>query len=310
MNNRTQTSPKAITRAFTTTAVLSIAALALAGCGEGSDDPRVDEDPQEEIDPSGGEEYGVYSDDIAESEDDQQAADLAEIEEDVWDSSMDQESVNLNVVGGLDRGQELLGYNPEVFEGEGEQFDMEVAGELEGDSSTELNYVSDFQVLTFGDDTYQSVAGFVLDYEAQIPAEVDPEVDSEELDAALSAEGEWVDVSDSELAVPRTPAELLSTLREQLNETLGVDSLAELEFESSVDTRDGENVWVYSNEELEFAVLADEGSPQLMGIVLPGEDEALEVSATEWNEAGGPEEPEDETVIEDEELQGILNSLV
>lgn len=308
MSNATKTSAEAVRRVFTTTAALSIAALALAGCAD--EDPREDENPQENIDPDGAEDQGVYSDEIAESEDDEEVPDLAEIEEDVWDSSMDQESVSITMVAGLERGQELFGYAPEFFEGDGESFELSVTGELDGDAATELDYSPDFQVLTFGDDAYQSVEAFVFDYDAQVPPEVEPEVDAEELSAALSSEGEWVDVSDAEPAVPRTPTALLELLRAEVTETLDVDSLAELELDSSLDTRDGQNVWVYSNEDAELAVLADEGSPQLMGLILPGEDEDLEVTVTDWDEAGTPEEPEDETVIDDEQLQGILSDLV
>ncbi|MCH8563730.1 hypothetical protein LTI14_10985 [Nesterenkonia sp. YGD6] len=308
MSNGTQTSPKAVTRAFTTTAVLSIAALALAGCGE--EDPREAENPQENVDTDGAEDQGVTSDEIAENEDDEQVADLAEIETEVWESSLEQESVSITMAAGLERGHELFGYAPEFFEGDDEGFELSVTGELEGDAATELNYSPNFQVLTFGDDTFQSVEAFVFDYEAQVPPEVEPEVDAEELSAALSAEGEWVDVSDAEPAVPRTPDALLELLRAEVTETLDVDSLAELDLDSSLDTRDGQNVWVYSNEDVELAVLADEGSPQLMGLRLPGEDQDLEVTVTDWDEAETPEEPEDEAVIDDEQLQGILSDLV
>lgn len=308
MSNTTKTSPKAVSRAFSMTAVLSIAALALAGCGE--EDPREDENPQENLDAEGAEDQGVASDEIAENQDDQEVADLAEIEDDIWESSMDQSSVSINMVAGLERGHQLFGYAPEFFEGEGESFVLSVTGELEGESSAVLDYAPDFEVLSFGDDAYQSVDAFVFDYQAQVPPEVEPEVDAEELRAALSAEGEWIDVSGAEPSVPRTPAAVLEMLRAEITETLEVDSLAELELETSLDTREGQNVWVYSNEEVELAVLADQESPQLIGLVLPGEDADLEVTVTDWEEAGTPEQPEDDTVIQDEQLQQILNDLV
>lgn len=308
MSNTTKTSPKAVSRAFSMTAVLSIAALALAGCGE--EDPREDENPQENLDAEGAEDQGVASDEIAENQDDQEVADLAEIEDDIWESSMDQSSVSINMVAGLERGHQLFGYAPEFFEGEGESFVLSVTGELEGESSAVLDYAPDFEVLSFGDDAYQSVDAFVFDYQAQVPPEVEPEVDAEELRAALSAEGEWIDVSGAEPSVPRTPAVVLEMLRAEITETLEVDSLAELELETSLDTREGQNVWVYSNEEVELAVLADQESPQLIGLVLPGEDADLEVTVTDWEEAGTPEQPEDDTVIQDEQLQQILNDLV
>lgn len=308
MSNTTKTSPKAVSRAFSMTAVLSIAALALAGCGE--EDPREDENPQENLDAEGAEDQGVASDEIAENQDDQEVADLAEIEDDIWESSMDQSSVSINMVAGLERGHQLFGYAPEFFEGEGESFVLSVTGELEGESSAVLDYTPDFEVLSFGDDAYQSVDAFVFDYQAQVPPEVEPEVDAEELRAALSAEGEWIDVSGAEPSVPRTPAAVLEMLRAEITETLEVDSLAELELETSLDTREGQNVWVYSNEEVELAVLADQESPQLIGLVLPGEDADLEVTVTDWEEAGTPEQPEDDTVIQDEQLQQILNDLV
>lgn len=310
MSKATTRSPKALTRVLTTTAALSIATLALGGCGDGDEDPRVEEDPQENLDPDGAESQGVAPDEIAENQDDQEAADLAEIEADVWESSLDQESVAITMTAGLERGHELFGYAPESFEGEGEIFELSVTGELEGDAATELDYTSDFQVLTFGEDSFQSIEAFVFDYQAQVPPEVEPEVDAAELSAALSSEGEWVDVSEAEPAVPRTPEALLEMLRAEVTETLGVDSLAELELDSALDTWDGQNVWVYSNEDVELAVLADSGSPQLMGLTLPDEDEDLEVTITDWDEADTPEQPEEGTIIDDEQLQGILNDLV
>ncbi|GAA1144831.1 hypothetical protein GCM10009672_15000 [Nesterenkonia lutea] len=265
---------------------------------------------QENINPSGAEDQGIPSDEIAADEDDQQPADLAEIEEEIWESSMSQESVNIQVLAGLERGHELFGYAPDFFEAEGESFEMQVTGEIEGDSVTELNYVPDFQVLTSGDETYQTVEAFVFDYEAQVPPEVDPEPDAAQLDAELSAEGEWVDVTDSEPAVPRTPAALLELLRTELEESLGVSSLSELELASAVDTREGENVWVYSDEQVELAVLADEGSPQLVGVTIFGEDQDFTATFTQWNEAEAPEAPADDLIIDQEQLQEILNGFV
>lgn len=315
-------------RLFASTVALSIATLVLAGCGE---DPREESTPATNTDPSGAADQGNAPEGIAGDAGDAQAVGLADIEDEIWETSLDQESATFTVTGGLQSGQELLGYNPEVFQAEpedlepedpeaedaetddeaaetevsSETFELLVSGQIEGDSATELNYSPDYSVMTFGDETYQSVDGFVFDYEAQIPAEVEPEVDAAELESALLAEGGWVDVSMSELPVPRTLAELIETLRERLDETVDGASLADLELESSVDTRDGENVWVYFNDQVEIAVLADESNPLLVGLTLRGEDE-LDVAVTDWNESTTPESPEDETVIADDQLQEIL----
>jgi len=328
-------------RLFASTVALSIATLVLAGCGE---DPREESTPATNTDPSGAADQGNAPEGIAGDAGDAQAVGMADIEDEIWETSLDQENATFTVTGGLQSGQELLGYNPEVFQAEpgaesendesendetedaesedadaedessetevsNETFELLVTGQIEGDSATELNYSPDYSVMTFGDETYQSVDGFVFDYEAQIPAEVEPEVDAAELESALLAEGDWVDVSMSEPPVPRTPAELIETLRERLDETVDGASLADLELESSVDTRDGENVWVYFNDQVEIAVLADESNPLLVGLILRGEDE-LDVAVTDWNESTTPESPEDETVIADDQLQEILAGFI
>ncbi|GAA1153930.1 hypothetical protein [Nesterenkonia sandarakina] len=310
MSNTTQSPSWGVTRTLGTTAALGIAALALIGCGAADEDPRVEENPQEDLDPSGAEDQGVSSDEIAENEDDQQAADIAEIEEEIWAASMEGESVSITMTAGLDRGHELFGYAPDFYEGEGESFELAVSGELEGDATTRLDYTPEFEVRSFGDEVYQSLEAFVFDYQAQVPPEVEPEVDAAQLDTALRAEGEWVDVSTAEPAVPRTPAAVLEMLRAEITESLEVDSLAELDLDSTVDTREGQNVWVYSNEDMEIAVLADSDSPALVGLVLPGETEDLEATLSDWDEAETPEQPEEDTVINDEQLQEILNALV
>ena len=333
-------------RLFASTVALSIAALVLAGCGE---DPREESTPATNTDPSGAADQGNAPEGIAGDAGDAQAVGIADIEDEIWETSLDQENATFTVTGGLQSGQELLGYNPEVFQAEtgtesendesendeteddetedaesedadaedessetevsNETFELLVTGQIEGDSATELNYSPDYSVMTFGDETYQSVDGFVFDYEAQIPPEVEPEVDAAELESALLAEGDWVDVSMSEPPVPRTPAELIESLRERLDETVDGASLADLELESTVDTRDGENVWVYFNDQVEIAVLADESNPLLVGLLLRGEDE-LDVAVTDWNESTTPESPGDETVIADDQLQEILAGFI
>ncbi|WP_218221811.1 hypothetical protein [Nesterenkonia sp. Act20] len=304
-------------RLFAGTSALGLAALVLAGCGQAED-----EAPAQTVDPS----EPVSQEDPAEAPTgnatDGEAPALEDIEEDIWDASMAQTSVSASVSGPLEQGQQLFGYSPETFEGdedagtsedagtgEDELFELSVVGQIEGDSATELNYAPDYRVLQVGDTTYQTVAGFIFDYEAQIPAEVEPEVGGAELESALLAEGEWVDVSIGELEVPRTPGELLETLRNHLDETLDGNSLADSGLEPAVETEGEQDLWVYSNDQIELTVLANAESPLLMGLTVQGEA-PLEVDFDQWNEAEIPVPPEEGTVITDQLLQEILSGFV
>ncbi len=304
------------------TAALGLAALALAGCGQ-----TEDESPAQTVDPSEPASQEDPSEAPTSNATDAQAPALEDIEDDIWDASMAQTSVAASVSGPLEQGQQLFGYTPETFArqgagadeeaeasedaaaGEGALFELTVVGQMEGDSATELNYAPDYRVLHVGDTTYQTVAGFIFDYEAQIPAEVEPEVGGPELESALLAEGEWVDVSMGELAVPRTPAELMETLRDHLDETLDGNSLADSGLEPAVETEGEQDVWVYSNDQIELTVLANAESPLLMGLTVQGEA-LLEADFDQWNEAEPPAAPEEDTVITDQLLQEILSGFV
>lgn len=306
---------------------LGLATLLLAGCGGAED-----ESPAQTVDPSAPVSQEDPSAAPTGNATDAEAPVLEDLEDAIWDASMAQTSVNATVSGPLEQGQQLFGYNPETFAGDdaagagegggaGEDaeagvesgsdalFELSVVGQMQGDSATELNYAPDYRVLQVGETTYQTVGGFIFDYEAQIPAEVEPEVGGAELESALLAEGEWVDVSMGELAVPRTPEELMETLRDHVEETLDGDSLADSGLEPAVETEGEQDVWVYSNEQIELTVLANAESPLLMGLTLQGEA-PLEVSFDQWNEAELPTAPEESTVITDQLLQEILSGFV
>lgn len=324
---------------YRTTGLFGAALLALTAC-EPADETTPDDEAQDAVDPDGAEDQGnqpgeIAGDDVDEEEtedtgDEQPAEDtrdvpeLAEIEEDIWESSTSQSSVS--ITGELSAA--LLGWDAmddsaeadqdedsEEDDGDSEDqsemLDIAVAGDLEGDGSVyQIGDVFDYVI--FDDDVYQSVDSIVAEYELAQPEEAEtPE--SEEVRDAFEPEGSWANWGEAGREYVETPEEFIRNFEEGFLETSGMDSLADAELSAEVDTQDGENVWVYSHEEgedfFELVVLADDSEPLLVGLNYDIEGNQLSLDFQDWNETDEPDEPEDDEVIEQEDAEEIVQSL-
>lgn len=327
---------------YRTTGLFGVALLALTAC-EPAGDTAPDDDAQEAVDPDGAEDQGNQPGEIAGDEDeetedsgDEQPAEdtrevpeLADIEEDMWESSTSQASVS--ITGELSAA--LLGWDSMDAEaeaeqdgeseegggeseggdseGEAEMLDITVAGDLQGGGSVyQIGDVFDYVI--FDDDVYQSVDSVVAEYEFTQPEDAEtPE--SEEVRDAFETEGSWANWGEAGRDYVETPEEFIRNFEEGFLESSGMDSLSEAQLTGEVDTQDGENVWVYSHEEgedfLEVVVLADENEPLLVGLNYDIEGNQVSIDFQDWNETDEPEEPEDEEVIEPEDAEEIVQSL-
>ncbi|GAA1825498.1 hypothetical protein [Nesterenkonia flava] len=323
-----------------TTGALGVAALALTACagddqsgelpdaeqdqsnGDGEDAPDTG---TEDTDPYGAEQQGDTPGEIAgedtedgegPDEDTTDVPEFSEIEEDIWESSTDQDSVTIEMEmtgDALEQGADAIGQELSEAESEfaSDGIRVTLSGDMGGDGYSHTTEGLG-EYLGFGDTIYQSVDSIVQEYEAQMPEGSDAP-SGEELREALEAEGEWADIS-SLASQLETPEDFINNFREGFAEGSGGTEISEVPFEGAVDTVDGENVWVYTAEtngsSLEIVVLADEGEPLLQQIIILDENEdETRVDFSEYNEAEEPEEPEDDVVIPEEELDAIIGGL-
>ncbi|WP_022871970.1 hypothetical protein [Nesterenkonia alba] len=302
---------------YKTTGLLGVALLALTACGDTGEDP--DGHPEDEgvegQDPDGAEDQGDAPEEIA-GEDDgegngadpdddtQDAPELAEIEEDIWESSLDGDSVTItSEISAAAMGADQI--DPDIDPTE--TTEITIAGDVEGDGFLYGLPTGDF--LVFDDAIYQSVEDFVETYESSAPEGAELEIDPDQLRSALAAEGEWVEVTTDYADHVQSPAEFIEYLRQSFGDDLGEDAPA-----GELDTRDGENVWVYGQEDedisAEIVVHADESEPLLHSLSGAQGDETVEVTFTDWDETDEPERPDDEEIIDEAEFEQIAESLL
>ena len=340
------------------TGLVGVGMLTLTGC-VGLDDEAPAEEGQDDSDQNDGDEGGLEqeqadqegigddadaegrgSDELEEGlgdEDDDLAAGeapaLEDIEDEIWDSSLDQESVTLHVVqeqpeedvGDRD-GDGPLGQSPRADdEDDAEeddpdeddaaqtQYELVYTGDLTGEgSSVEYDYdefdgvAHQGQILSFEDSAFQSADSFISDLLLSAPEDVElPEQD--EIEGAIDRD--WIDHTDFEIQMHHTAEQYLEELRDNTEMLLLEDSLADLDAEVSEGTHDGEDVWIYESDDVELIVLADEEEPVLlvMDVDVQGIESTIEF--TEWNESEGPEEPEEEEIYSAEEAMEIVEEL-
>lgn len=313
---------------YRATGLVGVALLALTACGSADDDAS-DETAQEEADQDGTaqeadqEEADQGDGDPDQVEDPQESSgdagsqvpDLADIEDEVWDASASQDSVNISG----EMAASLFGFDSLSAEddsdqqtGAAENVSVTVAGDGEGQGSVyRVGEVFDYVI--FGDDIYQSVDSVVAEYEISQPPEGTEAPPSEEVRQAFEAEGSWANVGPAGRNYVETPADFVTNFHEGFLATSGLDSLSEAGLEGESDTRDGQNVWVYRMEQdedfIELVVKADESQPLLNKLSYDMAGNEFSVNFSDWNEAEAPQEPPAEEVIDPEEVQVILDSL-
>lgn len=310
---------------YRTTGVFGVALLALTACGDvgtPADDQTEEEDAggAQDTDPDGAEDQGEHPDEIAGDEDEDDAGgepddetmdppSFSDIEEDVWESSLDHESVTITATfqedvdpededapevgaaGNAEEDDEDADEDPEEHEA-GEQLVM--AGDMEGDGSVrEFDYGQQL-IFDDGERVLESNEFFVATYAQSRPDDAGG-MQPEELEEWLEDHGEWVHVTEVvDLEMVETPGEFITNLREGFE-----SAVSSTDVEGEVDTIDGENVWVYEIERATIVVAADEDEPYLVGYETP----EVEVTFEDWDEAEEVEEPDEDTIIEFAELE-------
>ncbi len=313
------------------TGLAAVGILALTGCeGTAEEQQDIQEDGQEGADPDGAEgEHGPEPDEIADDDDDEgdddeedglgagQAPALEDVEEQIWESALEQDSVELRVTHEEtpEDLQESIDADPEIDTGDFESgsdyaIELTYAGDLSGEGSSAFYSMESLGLegtyLSFGEEIFQDREGFINDYALERPEESEtPE--PEDLDEAM--EREWVDHSEMEPMLNITAEQYLEETRDDLEATLGVEELSELDAEGEPGTHEGEDVWVYESEDAELIVLADEQEPLplLLEIRLEGAESQIEF--LDWNGSEEPERPEEEDVYSFEEIQDLVTSI-
>lgn len=289
------------------TGLLGIALLALTACG-GDEDPAP-ESTEEQNDTS---EDAGDGDDTGEDESTEEtAADaptIGELDEGIWDASLNQESVTISAEVPA---SSMGAASEDATSTEGESIQIVLSGNMDGDgySYTINETLGDY--LIFSDQAFQTVDSVIEEY-AQAQVE-DQGPSPEELRAEVETEGEWVDIT-SLAEQLETPSLFIENFRTSMLSSAGVEDLSEWDLEPELDTRDGEDVWVYSEETAEstiqFVVKADEAEPLLMEVHSEAEGQETLVTFSDWNEVEEPERPAEDVVITEEDFMSIAQSLV
>ncbi|GAB3842913.1 hypothetical protein [Nesterenkonia populi] len=301
---------------YRTTGVFGVALLALTACGDPgtpADDQTEEEDAGAEgQDPDGAEDQGDHPDEIAGEEDEDDAGgepddetmdppSFSEIEEDIWESSLDHDSVTIEVLIQEDIEDEddapEIGAAGSAEDEDGEDLEGEeltIAGDMEGDGAVRAFSHGEQRIFDDGERVLESNEFFVATYEESRPEDAEG-LQPEELEEWLDERGDWVHVTEAvDLEMIETPGEFITNLREGFE-----SAVSESDAEGEADTVEGENVWIYEIENAVFAVAADEDEPHLVSY----QAQEFDVSFEDWDETDEVEEPDEDTVIEFAELE-------
>lgn len=302
-----------------TTGLFGTALLALTACGEdeGNNDSSPDieqaEDGSEASDDTSNESAETDEETTDEDVDSEEAPGIDEIHEDLWESSLDQDSVSISadvLLSAIGEGSEALEQGAGGEGNDDEVIQVELSGDMDGDGYTYTMADGVFDLLVFSDVALQSADSVVAEYEGY--HDEGQSASPEELREAVEAEGEWVDIT-SLAAQFETPREFIENFRASMMASSDGDELSDWDAQGEVDTHEGEDVWVYSEEgdeeSLKIVVRADSNEPALMEIRATNAGQETSITFTHWNEADSPDRPAEETIISEEEFQSISNSM-
>lgn len=312
-----------------TTGLLGITLLALTACDDDATSASAPEteqanDEQAETEPADAEsetqdetsgEPGETDEEAStgEDSDSREAPGIEEIHEDIWDSSMNQDSVSISadvLLSAIGEGSEALEQEADAETGEEEVVQVELSGAMDGDGYTYTIADGVIDLVVFSDVALQSADSVVAEYEGY--QEEGQGASPEELREAVEAEGDWVDIT-SLASQFETPQEFIENFRAGMMASSDGEDLSDWDAQGEVDTHDGEEVWVYSEEgeeeSLEIVVRADTDEPVLMEIRANNAGQETSITFTDWNEADSPDRPAEETIISEEEFQSISNSM-
>lgn len=320
------------------TGLVSVGMLTMTAC-VGIDDQEAPEEEQDDVDQDEAEDdtdaAGQDADQDAEEDALAEAPALEDIEDDVWEASLDQESVSLRIaqdqmVGGSEELEDIDDIDDIDDDDEDDdplQDEEDIEDSAEDDGEIELRYsgemtgegsAMDFtlgdvdgmefqgEYLTFGETIYQSTEGFITDLLVGAPEDVEVP-DPDDIEDAF--ELNWVDHSDFQTTLNHTAEQYLEEIRDNLDLLLGEDELADLDAEASEGTHEGEDVWIYETDEVEIIVLADEEEPLLLHVDVDYDGIESSIEFSEWNESEEPEEPDSDDVYSAEEAMEIVEEL-
>lgn len=323
------------------TGLFGVAVLALTACTSGEDGPATGEGPtgdpgQEDLDPEGAEDQGDTPGEIADDPD--EVPELADIEDSLWENSRSQDSVTVisdipAAVLGVQEADGEDALNDLEEEGEGtegaeaepdedaaeeatENIEVIIGGDMLGDGSVwRVEGLMDYLLYDTGETIYQTVESFVEEYREFQPDEAaGPSAD--ELEAELESAGSWVDVTSTLVDQVETPERYIEHIETEVLAAAGIELFSEIGFSGEAESRDGDDVWVYLHEEdsafIELVVLADREEPLISELSMEFEDVQLSITFADWNESEGlaQEEPDEEDVISEQELDAIGQSLM
>lgn len=320
------------------TGLVSVGMLTMTAC-VGIDDQEAPEEEQDDVDQDEAEDdtdaAGQDADQDAEEDALAEAPVLEDIEDDIWEASLDQESVSLRIaqdqmVGGSEELEDIDDIDDIDDDDEDDdplQDEEDIEDSAEDDGEIELRYsgemtgegsAMDFtlgdvdgmefqgEYLTFGETIYQSTEGFITDLLVGAPEDVEVP-DPDDIEDAF--ELNWVDHSDFQTTLNHTAEQYLEEIRDNLDLLLGEDELADLDAEASEGTHEGEDVWIYETDEVEIIVLADEEEPLLLHVDVDYDGIESSIEFSEWNESEEPEEPDSDDVYSAEEAMEIVEEL-
>lgn len=248
--------------------VVSVSALAITACGDSVENPP----------------------------------ELSEIEESMWDAMEASESVTMTVdfeglpddAAGLDEIRQIYGEDVTT---------ASIYGEI-GSGATAMSFGDDPMLLVFDDEAYMStdVMLLAMDQVADGPGGEEVADEFDQLRAEL--DGAWLDFSDD--LGPDDDAMSLTTILSEAREGWfeGDDDDApfdreELSQEGVYEERDGEDVWVYTDEgDAELVVTADAENPRMISTTADG----VTMTLSDWDATEAPQPPASEEIIDEDEL--------
>ncbi|GAA3072379.1 MULTISPECIES: hypothetical protein [Actinomycetes] len=286
--------------------IVGIALLALTGCGAGEaeEDAGEQDAGQEDVDPDGAEDQGDEPDEIAEDGADEEPEDeteaeagdapaIEEIEADLWRAMEEAESVVLDAE--VPAGAEEVEADIDAEEG-ADTIVQHYSGQMDGSALTlrEEAGGASAEYISFDDGTYLRGEDELAAVARQFPGEIDED------ELAGEFEGKWVDYSQ---IFPEgfTVDEWMADFRGSLEEAGGFGEL-----EAEADTRDGEDVWIYTDDRREIVVRAGD-DPVLLSVYADNDGDVFDVRFSDWDEAAEPERPADEDILTVDDMEDILS---
>lgn len=265
--------------------VALVALLALTGCGAGGDSAAGEQ-------ASSGGPSAASAAEHADAPDVPEAPAYAEIESDLWDTMLQADSVAIS--GEMPRSF----LHPESEAEREARLSYEFTGAADGADSTRRT-MSDEELISDArlvGEAYYEPAEVVLDnFVRNVGDWGIPDSAWDE------SEGQWVEWTDLHDAESRTTEAFLEDLRTVLE---GRDPLTTLD--GTRETRDGEDVWVYSDGVFEAVVRPGE-EPVLLSCVGDARDGAFELTFSEWNSSEGPGAPPEQKTMPRAELGELLD---